>query len=125
MVAHLFNKTLAKVFGSRNERLIKVYQRRVLEINVLEPAIRKLTDAQMRSRVEELKKELADGKSEQDVLPEAFALMREAMDRHIGLRNALTRQGSSTRPRFPPKARACIGRPWPPARRNMTGGLWR
>ncbi len=89
MVAHLFNKTLAKVFGSRNERLIKVYQRRVLEINVLEPAIRKLTDAQMRSRVEELKKELADGKSEQDVLPEAFALMREAMDRHIGLRNAL------------------------------------
>ena len=89
MVAHLFNKTLAAVFGSRNERLMKVYRRRVLEVNALEPTVRTLTDAQMRARVDELRQQLAGGASDQAVLPEAFALMREAMDRHIGLRNAL------------------------------------
>ncbi len=88
MVAHLFNKTLAAVFGSRNDRLMKVYRRRVLDVNALEPAIRKLSDAQLRARVDEMRQELTKGGSDLAALPEAFAIMREAMDRHIGLRNA-------------------------------------
>jgi preprotein translocase subunit SecA len=89
MVATIFNKALASIFGSRNERLIKGYSRKVELINALEPDIRAMTDAQMRQKADELRKRLAGGESDSDVLPEAFALMREAMDRHIGLRNAL------------------------------------
>ncbi|HTV46878.1 MAG TPA: preprotein translocase subunit SecA [Phycisphaerae bacterium] len=89
MVATIFNKTLAAIFGSRNERLIKTYNRQVELINKLEPQIRSMTDVQMRQKADELRKRLADGENDSAVLPEAFALMREAMDRQIGLRNAL------------------------------------
>ena len=50
--------------------------------------MRVLTDAQMRAKAEELRKRMADGESDMALLPEAFALMRESMDRNIGLRNA-------------------------------------
>src|SRR5271170_3784628 len=89
MVATFFNKTLALLFGSRNERLIKTYNRQVELINKLDPEIRSMTDIQMREKADELRKRLAAEESDAAVLPEAFALMREAMDRHIGLRNAL------------------------------------
>jgi len=89
MVTSFFNKALTAVFGSRNERLIKDYRKQVAQINVLEMEIRKLSDAQMKQRAGALKARLAE-KPEDDeaVLPEAFALMREAMDRQIGLRTA-------------------------------------
>ncbi len=88
MVAQLFHKSLTAVFGSRNERLLKGYRKRVEQINALEPGIRVLTDEQMRAAAAQLRARLAGGENDWHVLPEAFALMREAMDRHVGLRNA-------------------------------------
>lgn len=90
MVTTYINKALTSIFGSRNERLIKSYRKQVEAINALEPEIRKLSDAQMKDRAESLKKRLADKPGDDLlVLPEAFAIMREAMDRQIGLRTAL------------------------------------
>jgi preprotein translocase subunit SecA len=69
--------------------MIKTYRRRVQVINSFEPAIRKLSDAEMKARAEELSAKLRRNEAtEADILPEAFAIMRESMDRNIGLRNA-------------------------------------
>ncbi len=89
MVTQFLSKSLTKIFGSRNGRLIKSYRHRVEAINTFEPAMRVLTDGQMRAKADELRKRVADGESDMSILPEAFALMRESMDRNIGLRNAL------------------------------------
>jgi preprotein translocase subunit SecA len=80
-------KALTKVFGSRNERLLKRYNKIVAQINALEPKIQQMTDDELRNRTQELRKGLTEGKlSSADVLPEAFAIIRESMDRHIGIR---------------------------------------
>src|ERR1043166_6304435 len=76
-----------KFFGSSNERRIRAFQPRVDAINALEKDLEKLTDAQLRERTERLKKEVADGKSLDDVLVEAFATVREAGKRTIGQRH--------------------------------------
>ncbi len=89
MVTNIINRSLAKVFGSRNGRLIKSYRERVVAVNALEPAVRQLTDSQLHDKTAELRDRLAKGEADMAVLPEAFAIMREAMDRHIGLRNVL------------------------------------
>ncbi len=79
---------LAKIFGTRNDRLIKRYRRIVTLINDLEPTISEMTDAQLGARTHELRSEIVHGKtSVRDVLPEAMAIIRESMDRHIGIRN--------------------------------------
>ena len=88
MVTQFLNKSMTRIFGSRNGRLIKSYRHRVEAINVLEAGMRVLTDAQLRAKAEELRRRMADGESDMAILPEAFALMRESMDRNIGLRNA-------------------------------------
>ena len=105
MLPQVFNKTLAKVFGSRNERLIKSYAARVREINALQPSIRVMTDGQMRAHAEELRARLAKGEDDVAVLPSAFALMREAMDRHIGLRNTLNPAAGFDPTTLPPRGR--------------------
>ncbi len=93
MVTAAIGKIATAIFGSRNERLIKTYKRRVEQINAFEPEIRKLTDAQMKVRAQEIGAKLRKGEvSEVAALPEAFALMRESMDRNIGLRNAFNPQ---------------------------------
>jgi len=80
-------KVLTKVFGSRNERLLKRYHRIVDQINALEPKVAELSDPQMRARATELKAGLTGGTLRSvDVMPEAFAIIRESMDRHIGIR---------------------------------------
>ncbi len=87
MAAVQFGKVLTKVFGSRNDRLLKRYHRIVDIINELEPKIQPLTDAQLRERTQELRRGLMSRKlSTAEVLPEAFAIIRESMDRHIGIR---------------------------------------
>jgi preprotein translocase subunit SecA len=78
---------LTKVFGSRNDRLLKKYRKLVQQINEQEPAARGKSDAQLRERTQELRRELVAGRVKIDaVLPEALAIMRESMDRHIGIR---------------------------------------
>jgi preprotein translocase subunit SecA len=80
-------KVLTGIFGSRNERLLKRYHKIVERINEAEPAVQKLTDAQLRERTHELRAGIVAGQfSSADVLPECFAIIRESMDRHIGIR---------------------------------------
>jgi preprotein translocase subunit SecA len=86
-MAVTFSKVLTKVFGSRNERLLKRYHKVVDQINALEPKIRAMSDVQLRDRTGEIRKLLTSGKVRSaDVLPESFAIIRESMDRNIGIR---------------------------------------
>jgi preprotein translocase subunit SecA len=78
---------LKALFGSRNDRLLKTYRKRVEQINALEPEFQKLTDEQLQAKTPELKKRVADGASLDDVLPEAFATVREAGKRVLGMRH--------------------------------------
>src|SRR4051812_14547638 len=90
MVTAAISKAMTRIFGSRNDRLVKTYRRRVGIISSLEPAIRKMTDLQLKERAEELSAKLRKNEAKDvEILPEAFAIMRESMDRNIGLRNAL------------------------------------
>jgi preprotein translocase subunit SecA len=82
-------KTLVKIFGSRNERLIKNYSRVVDEINTLEPTYQRVSDAELDATTARLKQRLAEGQTAQEILPDAFAAVREASDRHLGIRNVL------------------------------------
>jgi preprotein translocase subunit SecA len=80
-------KVLTKIFGSRNERLLKRYHKIVEQVNALEPQIAEMTDPQLRQRTTELREGLTSGKLQSaDVMAEAFGIIRESMDRHIGVR---------------------------------------
>ncbi len=76
-----------KIFGSKNERELKRMGKLVTLINAFEPEIEKLTDEQLKAKTQELKQKLADGSSLDQLLPEAFALVREASKRTLGLRH--------------------------------------
>jgi len=83
-----FQKLLTRIFGSRNDRLLKRYRATVAQINALEPRISQMPDEALRARTQELREGLRSGRLRSaDVLPEAFAIMRESMDRHIGIRS--------------------------------------
>ncbi len=82
----MFDSFLTKIFGSRNERLIKQYRRKVALINKLEPAIQKLTDAELAQKTEEFRARYAKGETLEKLLPEAFAVAREASFRVLGQR---------------------------------------
>jgi len=82
-----FGKILTKVFGSRNERLLKRYRTIVIRINEAEAKVSTLTDAALRDRTLEIRQQLKAGQLRMaDVLPEALAIIRESMDRNIGIR---------------------------------------
>jgi preprotein translocase subunit SecA len=76
-----------KVFGSRNERLVKQYLQKVKAINALEPAMEKLSDAELAGKTAEFKSRLEQGESLDKLLPEAFAVVREASRRVLGMRH--------------------------------------
>ncbi len=78
---------LKKVFGSRNERLIKQYSQTVKQINALEPQMQALDDAALRAKTDEFRSRHAAGESLDDLLPEAFAVVREASQRALGMRH--------------------------------------
>ncbi|MBS0457403.1 MAG: preprotein translocase subunit SecA [Proteobacteria bacterium] len=82
----MFNSLLTRVFGSRNERLLKQLQKNVVKINALEPKLQKLSDAELKARTDELRQRVAGGASLDSVLCEAFAVVREASVRVLGLR---------------------------------------
>ncbi len=80
-------KILTFLFGSRNERLLKRYRGIVAQINALEPRVQAMTDEQLAARTSELRAGIKAGKIRSaDCIHEAFAIMRESMDRHIGIR---------------------------------------
>src|ERR1700709_1066846 len=76
-----------KFFGSANDRRIKAYQPRVDAINALEPEIAALSDEALKARTAEFRKELADGKTLDDILVPAFATVREAAKRTLKQRH--------------------------------------
>jgi len=78
---------LTQIFGSRNQRLLKQYQKTVRVINALEPQIEKLSDAELQAKTPELKSRVAKGESLDDLLPEAFAVCREAAKRVLKMRH--------------------------------------
>src|SRR5260370_35030436 len=97
-----FDKVLTKVFGSSNERFLKTIRPLIAEINKHEPAVKKLTDEQLREKTAEFKARVADAvKDARDkddrkyrelealnaILPEAFAVVREASVRTTGMRH--------------------------------------
>ncbi len=78
---------LQKIFGSRNQRLIKQYQKTVAAINALEPTIEQYTDEQLRAKTVEFRERVANGTSLDELLPEAFAVCREASRRVLKMRH--------------------------------------
>ncbi len=77
---------LTRIFGSRNQRLLRQYSKIVDVINDLEPAMQALDDAELKARTGELRDRAAKGETLDELLPEAFAVVREASQRTIGLR---------------------------------------
>jgi preprotein translocase subunit SecA len=80
-------KLLTSIFGSRNERLLKEYRRTVTKINALEPTFEGLSDDQLRAKTEEFRQRVAKGKALDDLLPEAFAVVREGSKRVFKMRH--------------------------------------
>ncbi|RFP10851.1 MULTISPECIES: preprotein translocase subunit SecA [unclassified Duganella] len=78
---------LTQIFGSRNQRLLKQYQKTVREINALEPAMEKLSDAELQAKTPAFKERIANGESLDAILPEAFAVCREASKRVFKMRH--------------------------------------
>ncbi len=78
---------LARIFGSRNQRLISQYNGIVRKVNAFEPALQALSDADLADKTRQFREQLAAGKALDDLLPEAFAVVREASWRTLGLRH--------------------------------------
>ena len=86
-VAEILWRLPTRVFGSRNQRLLKQYARTVEAINAFEPALAALDDLALRGKTDELKKRHADGAPVDELLPEAFAVVREAAKRTLRMRH--------------------------------------
>jgi preprotein translocase subunit SecA len=80
-------KFLTTIFGSRNDRLLKGYRKTVERINALEPQFEKLDDAALRAKTDEFRQRVAQGTALDDLLPEAFAVVREAGKRALKMRH--------------------------------------
>ncbi len=83
----MFSTIARAIFGSANDRSLKSYQRRVPAINALEPAMEALSDDALRNKTVEFRKRLTEGATLDDLLPEAFAVVREAGKRTLGQRH--------------------------------------
>ena len=83
----MFNAILKQIFGSRNERLVKTMYREVRAAAEFESALQALDDAQLRAKTDEFRARLAKGETLDALLPEAFAVVREAARRTLGMRH--------------------------------------
>ncbi|MDR1375362.1 MAG: preprotein translocase subunit SecA [Holosporaceae bacterium] len=82
----MLSKVLKLVFGSHNDRMVNKYFKIAIEVNRLEEAISSLSDEELRAKTDEFRQRLAEGETLEDILPEAFAVAREASKRTLGLR---------------------------------------
>jgi len=80
-------KLLTSIFGSRNDRLLKQYRRVVEKVNALEPAFEALDDGALRAKTDEFRQRVAQGAALDELLPEAFAVVREAGKRTLKMRH--------------------------------------
>ncbi|HOP17903.1 MAG TPA: preprotein translocase subunit SecA, partial [Gammaproteobacteria bacterium] len=83
----MLNKLVRKIFGSRNDRLVKRMLKSVEQINVLEPALQALSDEALAAKTDEFRERLAKGETTDVLLPEVFAVVREASRRVLGMRH--------------------------------------
>lgn len=83
----MFSSIFTKIFGSRNDRLLKQLSKAVEQINLLETDYEALSDEQIKAKTSEFKQRLEEGRSTDDILVEAFALVREASKRVFGMRH--------------------------------------
>ena len=83
----MFPALLTRIFGSRNQRLLKQYEHVVANINSLEASVTPLSDAQLAAKTTEFRGRLAQGETLDALLPEAFAVVREAARRTLGMRH--------------------------------------
>ena len=83
----MFNKIFTSIFGSRNDRIIKAFRKKVDAINALEEDIRALDDEALKGKTAEFRERLEAGTALDDLLPEAFAVIREAARRTLGMRH--------------------------------------
>jgi len=83
----MISSLLKKMFGSRNDRLLKQYRQVAVRINAMEDGMRALSDEALAGKTDVFRQRLADGETLDDLLPEAFAVCREASRRVLGLRH--------------------------------------
>ena len=83
----MLGKLVKTIIGSRNDRLVKKKKKIVKKINALEPQIQKLTDAELQAKTPELRERLSKGEKLEALLPEAFAVVREASQRVLKMRH--------------------------------------
>ena len=83
----MIGSVVKKIFGSRNDRLIKKMRKDVIKINDLEAEIEKLSDQQLKDKTAEFRQQLKDGKDLDSLLNEAFAVVREGSKRVLGMRH--------------------------------------
>ena len=79
--------TIKKIIGTKNDRVIKSYRQQVAKINALEPSLKSLTDEQLKAKTPEFEQRIQQGESLENLLPEAFAVCREASIRVLGMRH--------------------------------------
>ena len=83
----MLNRLLTSVFGSRNERIVGQFNKVVAKVNALEPQMQALSDVELQGKTAEFKQRIADGEKLDKILPEAFAVCREASVRVLGMRH--------------------------------------
>ena len=86
-LAFMASNILTKIFGSRNDRLLKTYRKTIERINALEPQYEQLDDGQLVAKTEEFKSRVAAGETLDAILPEAFSLVREGSKRAMKMRH--------------------------------------
>jgi len=83
----IFSKLFRKVFGSRNDRIIKSLRQKVTKINALEESMQALSDEQLTEKTAEFRQRFEQGETLEQLLVEAFAVCREASSRALGMRH--------------------------------------
>ena len=83
----MLNSFLTRIFGSRNERVLRQLGKTVAKINALEPEYQVLSDDELRAKTAHFRERIASGATLDSLLPEAFATVREASRRVLGLRH--------------------------------------
>lgn len=83
----MFRSILTKIFGSRNDRILRRLNKIVIKINQLEPEFEALSDDDLKAKTNAFKARLAQGETLEQLLPEAFATVREASKRVLGMRH--------------------------------------
>ena len=106
MAVPIIGSVLKKTFGTRNDRMVKHYLSRVAKINALESDYVNLTDQELKAKTTEFRTRVRDGETAYDMIPEIFAVAREAMDRSVGIRNIFNPAEEFDRDTLPESVRA-------------------